>query len=284
MTDADETMKSPIPEGMLDVTDKFQKAKPGRVPGPRGTVTTDAKDVKAESSTATGVTESSPDSPEKASSTEPEHKSEKAANRYKELNDEVQRLRSELERERAEAQKLREASSPAEILKALKAERPDGYDEWSEDERQAYVAAKAAKHESDRSMPKEVRDQIRRVLLKDLVMDADPNLSRAQAAVVAEVLDQFDNRMPVDEAAAVAARRNPELFAQNGQKKAAEPKPKADPAAFHAQAPGRSDGNRMTAQDRREAELTQQAYAETNWVRRSKLVAEVNAIRAQRRR
>jgi hypothetical protein len=283
VADTDNT-QAIVPEGMLDVTNKFSQAKPARTPGPRGTIVTapDAKDVKAKSSIAEGADGESPTPPEKASSDEPEHKSAKAENRYKELADKVKQLESDLARERAEAQKLREAANPAEILKVLKAERPADYDEWSEDDRQAYVAAKAAKHEQDRALPPQVRDQIRKVLLKDLVQESSPDLSRKQAGLVADVLNEFDNRMSVDEAAAVAARRHPDAFAQEREQKK-EARPKADPSSFHAQAPGRADGKKMTALDREEAELVAAAMAERNPMKRARMAARVNQIRAQRR-
>lgn len=278
------TEKTLLPEGMVNLNEKFRNAKPrgeARVvsPGQKD----DGTDEPAESSTASGVTGESPSPQESPSSDEPEHKSEKAANRYKELADQNAKLKAELDRERAEAQKLREATSPAQILAALKSDRPNDYDEWSEDDRQVYVAQKAAQHEADRAMPPEVREQVRRVLLKDFVMDSDPSLSRNQAAAVAEVLDEFDNRLSVKEAVTLAAHRKAELFAQPEPKKEAA-KPKADAAAFHAQAPGRAEGKKMSALDREEAELMEQISTESNSLRRNRLVARVNSIRAQRRR
>lgn len=244
-------------------------------------------DVNPEESSASeaGVQEESPPSAneEKPSPQPPEQLSEKSQNRFQQLANQNKELEAQLLAAREEARKLREETSASKVLELLKQDRPKGFDDWSEDDRQAYTAHQAAKVSTDQAIAPEMRAQLRKILLKDFVADSLPEHDRKQVAAIAEVLDSLDNRISVQDAAAVAAHRNPDLFAQaaSGKKQGA----KGDPASFHSQRPtqGRDTARSL---DKQIDELKAAAASARTPTQRMKIAAEVNKLsrmRAQRR-
>ena len=250
---------------------------------PRKRGNPEGTDVTEKSSDSSpGVPEDSPSSKTEKPSSDGAL-SEKSEQRFQKLVNTNKELEAQLAAEREELRKLREQNGSAEILKALRQQKkPDGYDDWSDEDKQAFAAQSAAQAGLDQKLPPELLSEIRQALLKDHVMDVLEHLNRKQADAVAKVLNEYDNRMPVEDAAVVAARRQPDLFKQPKADKAEVDREPADPAAFASQKPGSAGRERTSALDREIKELEERARATSSLPERMRLLASRNALARQR--
>ena len=177
----------------------------------------------------------------------------KSENRYERLARENKALREERARHQAELQAFREQQKKAKREQAMDAvlqqKRPDGYEDWEEDKRAAWIASQTTKaHISEDDLA-----EMRRVALENRVTKAlrNDDLDDAQLEAVVEIVEATPTLTP-REALAVAQARKPDLFIED------EPEAEASvPPSHTVIEPSQSSRSRAPAADPRKELMKQ---------------------------
>lgn len=175
-------------------------------------------DRTEDSSTSPGSTEaSSPDATAEADPSTPA-KPKRSESRQQELANRVRQLEAEKAARDKRIRELEQKTAAARFDEVVsKVKVPD---DATDIERAAVVGDQVAQHRLDEILPPEQRQELREALIERQVRRSIPGMDDDQVAAVTKVLDRFDNGISPEEARAIAAVHDPDLFEQRARPKA----------------------------------------------------------------
>lgn len=153
-----------------------------------------------------GVTEVPPASTEQATAPDPV-----PYDRFKEVNDSKNDLQKQLEATRQEMESLKaQTERELGIDAVLKQSRPEGYDDWSDDQRAAWIAQEV---QSRSGLSDQERSDLLKITVENkIARSSNRALSNEQLDAAVSVALEHGGTLTPDESIALAAFRNPALF------------------------------------------------------------------------